>query len=158
MAGESSAPYLFGDLLALARASWVREMATRLDGRGYRDYRRSDAAVMRILRRRPAAIGQLGETLGVTRQAARKLATGLEQRGYASIEQDGRDARRLNVVLTDAGHAYAGAVVDTIDALNREFRSRVEPIALTAADAVLRSAIFDQADRDRAAALVLPPD
>src|ERR1035438_6977062 len=33
--GKSTAPYLFGDLLALARQSWVRQMAGRLNQLGY---------------------------------------------------------------------------------------------------------------------------
>jgi hypothetical protein len=60
------------------------EMSGRLTGRDYDDYRRSDAAALRLLRRGPAAVGQLGTVLGVTRQAARKVADGLQQRGYAN--------------------------------------------------------------------------
>ena len=81
---STSPPYLFGDLLALARQSWVRQMASRLDQRGYSGYRRSDAAVMRFLTRDAAPIGQLGSVLGVSRQAARKIADGLVQRRYAA--------------------------------------------------------------------------
>ena len=32
----------------------------------------------------PLPVGRLGAGLGVTRQAARKVADGLEQRGYAT--------------------------------------------------------------------------
>ena len=92
---KSSATYLFGDLLALARRSWVREMGSRLEQLGYRDYRRSDAAVLRLLWREPLAVGGLGSRLGISRQAARKLVATLEQRGYASAERDAADARRL---------------------------------------------------------------
>lgn len=43
---ESRGPHRFGDLLALARQSWVAEMARGLAAMGYGDYHRSDAAVM----------------------------------------------------------------------------------------------------------------
>jgi DNA-binding MarR family transcriptional regulator len=142
---KSSAPYLFGDLLALARRSWVTQMASRLEERGYRDYRRSDAAAMRLLRRRGLSIGQLGAALGVTRQAARKLTDGLERRGYVRIEQDRRDSRRLNILLTDEGEAYARAVVDVIQALNDELAERVDRDQLAAAAAVLRAVLDDAA-------------
>jgi DNA-binding MarR family transcriptional regulator len=157
VAPESSPTYLFGDLLALARQSWVRAMADRLQQRGHGDYRRSDAAVLRLLRRRPLSIGELGEVVGVTRQAARKMAAGLQQRGYARLERDPDDSRRLNVVLTAAGEAYAGEISDVIEILNRELRERVEPDELLAADTVLRVAIGDARERARAGLLVRPP-
>ena len=157
MSETSTTPYLFGDLLALARQSWVRQMASRLRQLGYADYRRSDAAALRLLRRGPVPVGRLGVVLGVTRQAARKVADGLEQRDYARTERDAHDFRRLNVVLTPGGMAYAQAIVEVIDALNRELSRRVDPDQLIAADAVLRAAITGEGDRERAAFLVQPP-
>lgn len=131
-------------------------MATRLEGRGYRDYRRSDAAVMRLLRHRGLSIGELGAALGITRQAARKLTDGLERRGYARTEQDPRDSRRLNILLTNEGEAYAQAVVEVIQALNRELADRVDSDQLAAADTVLRAAL-DQDTRARAERRVTRP-
>jgi DNA-binding MarR family transcriptional regulator len=154
---KSSSTYLFGDLLALARRSWVREMETRLERLGYGDYRRSDAAVLRLLWREPLAVGGLGSRLGISRQAARKLVATLEQRGYARAERDVADARRLNVVLTTRGEAYARSITAVIEALNSALASRVEPAQLAAADAVLRAAIGSERERARAAALVDPP-
>lgn len=158
MAQESTSPvYLFGDLLALARQSWVREMARRLEARGYADYRRSDAMAMRRLRRGPVAIGQLGERLGITRQAARKLVDGLVQRGYVVVERDPTDARRLNAILTPHGSRYAEAMAEVVEALNRDLAGRVDPAQLQAADAVLRAAIADEA-LQAVARRVEPPD
>ncbi len=138
---KSTSPYLFGDLLALARQSWVRQMAGRLCELGYDDYRRSDAATLRLLRRGPVPIGQLGSVLGTTRQAARKVVDGLLRRGYARTESDPRDARRTNIVLTPSGHEYARVVVEVIAVLNRELSARVDPAELRAADGVLRAVI-----------------
>jgi DNA-binding MarR family transcriptional regulator len=154
---SSSTPYLFGDLLALARRSWVQTMARRLEGLGYADYRRSDAAALRLIARRPLAVGELGAFLGVTRQAARKLVAGLEQRRYARLERDPRDSRRRTVVLTPAGEAYAAAIVATLETMNRELGEQVDHAALIAADAVLRASLADDSARRRADALVAPP-
>jgi predicted ArsR family transcriptional regulator len=55
---------------------------------GYDDYRRSDAAASSRLLQSPAAVGRLGEVLGVTRQAARKVLEGLGQRQLATTERD----------------------------------------------------------------------
>jgi DNA-binding MarR family transcriptional regulator len=128
---------LFGDVLALARERWVREMARRLAARGYREYRRSDAFALRFLSTGPRALGEFAAPFGATRQAARKMVTGLIQRGYASLEVDPRDARRRRVLLTTAGREYAKAVIHTIDALNREVASIVDPADLATARSVL---------------------
>lgn len=149
--------YQFGDLLALARQSWVRQMAAGLERAGFDDYRRSDAAVVRLLAREPLTVGSLGAIVGVTRQAARKLADGLERRGYARTDRDDGDARKLLISLTPRGRAYARAIVATIDERNRELARRVAPEQLAAADAVLRAAILDPQDRSRAARLVSRP-
>ncbi len=156
MAAESTATYRFGDLLALTRQSWIGQMSSRLERLGYTDYRRSDAAAMRMLRRGPLPVGHLGAGLGVTRQAARKVADGLEQRGYATTERDSRDTRQLNVTLTQAGRDYARAITAVIEELNREVARRVSPAQLAVADTVLRAALFDDSARQRAAQLPRP--
>jgi DNA-binding MarR family transcriptional regulator len=116
-------------------------MARRLEELGYPDYRRSDAAVMRLLRRGPTPVGRLGAVLGVSRQAARKVDDGLAQRGYAGTERDETDSRKLNVVLSPRGEDYARAVVEVIGALNSELADRLHPAQLAAAEEVLRAVI-----------------
>jgi DNA-binding MarR family transcriptional regulator len=155
---RSTASYRFGDLLALARQSWLGEMARRLAALGYDEYRRTDAAVMRLLLRGPLPVGQLGMPLGVTRQAARKVADGLEQRGFATTGRDQRDARQLNVTLTPAGRDYARAIVTVIGELNREVARRTDPAQLAAADAVLRAVLFDDSARQRAERVPRPAE
>ncbi|HUB22203.1 MAG TPA: MarR family transcriptional regulator [Streptosporangiaceae bacterium] len=157
MAAESNPTYRFGDLLGLARQSWVGQMASRLERYGYADYRRSDAAALRMLWQGPLPVGRLGAVLGVTRQAARKVADGLEQRGYATTERDSRDTRQLNVTLTPVGRDYARAIIHIIEQLNREVAAQVTPAQLAAADAVLRAALFDDSTRQRASLVPRPP-
>ena len=157
MAAESNPTYRFGDLLGLTRQSWVGQMASRLERYGYADYRRSDAAALRMLWQGPLPVGHLGAVLGVTRQAARKVADGLEQRGYATTERDARDTRQLNVTLTPVGRDYARAIIQVIEQLNREVAARVTPAQLAAADAVLRAALFDDSAQQRASLVPRPP-
>jgi DNA-binding MarR family transcriptional regulator len=148
--------YRFGDMLALARQSWIHRMAAELESRGFADYRITDAATLRRLRRGSVSVGELGVPLGVTRQAARKVVRGLEERGYASTLQDADDARKLNVVLTAAGREYADAIIEVIALLNRGVAARVSPDQLAAADAVLRASIEDESVA-RLAAYLSPP-
>ena len=98
-----------------------------------------------------------GTALGVTRQAARKVADALVQRGYATTERDSTDARQLNVILTPVGQDYARAITAVIAELNRELSTRVDAEQLAAADAVLRAALFDDSTRQRASRLPRPP-
>ena len=158
MAGESTAEYRFGDLIALARWSWLGQMTSRLERLGYAGYRRGDAAVLRMLWPDPLPVGRLGASLGVTRQAARKVADGLVQRGYATTERDVQDTRQLNVTLTQLGRDYAVAVAAVIAELNREVAGRVSADQLTAADAVLRAALFDDSARRRASRVPQPSE
>lgn len=116
-------------------------MASRLGALGYHGYRRTDASVLRYLRRDELTIGQLGASLGVTRQAARHVVDGLEARGYAHATRDALDTRRVRIVLTNPGRTYADAVVDVVHSLNREVADRLDPDQLDAARAVLRSII-----------------
>ena len=115
-------------------------MAARLEGLGYSDYRPSDAALMRLLVRGPMAVGRIGDVLGVTRQAARKAVDGLASAAMPAPSAT-EDSRKLNVVLTAHGQAYAGAVTDVIGALNSELGAVVDPVMLSAAEVVLRSVI-----------------
>lgn len=149
--------YPFGDMLALARQSWLGEMSGRLAGRGYDDYRRADAAALRLLRYGPAAVGRLGTVLGVSRQAARKVADGLQQRGYVTTGRNPRDTRQVDITLTPAGQDYARAVTDVIAELNREVTKRTDLAQLASADAVLRAVLFDESTRQRASRLPRPP-
>jgi len=157
MTTESTPAYPFGDLVALARLSWVTEVTSRLERLGYAGFRRGDAAVMRVLWQGPLPVGRLAAVLGVTRQAGRKIADALEQRGYATTERDSRDTRQLNVTLTAVGRDYARAVITVTEELNREVAGRVSPAQLAAADTVLRAALFDDSARQRASKVPPPP-
>jgi DNA-binding MarR family transcriptional regulator len=152
---EANSIYRFGDLLALARASWVAQMERELDRRGFAGYRRSDAATMRRLLAGPVPIGVLGAMLGITRQAARKVATALEQRGHVATRPDPDDARKVNIVLTAKGRRYASAVVAVVEQLNRAVAERVAGDRLAAADEVLRAVVAGE--QYRALADRVPP-
>lgn len=156
MASASRSPYHFGDLLALAREHWVRQMAHEVACAGFDDYRRTDAAVVRLLGRRPRSIGQIGAALGISRQAARKLVTGLERRGFVTTARNAGDARQIDVGLTSRGDAYARAITHAIVTLDRRLAGRVTPAQLVTADAVLRASLPPGA-HEQARHLVPPP-
>lgn len=147
--------YRFGDLLALARRSWVRRLSSRATSDGFADYRRSDTVLLRILAREAQPIGRIGDALGISRQGARKLADGLVARGYAELGGDPSDARRTLVRLTDRGVAYHHTLAEASRSLDEEMR-RLPFSDLVAADAVLR-AVLTADDRRLADAAVPSP-
>jgi DNA-binding MarR family transcriptional regulator len=157
MATNASPPYRFGNLLALARLSWIEQIRERMREAGFPDYRRTDAGILAFLLQQPLAIGQLGEALRISRQAARQLADGLVERGYATFGSDDADARRTLVVLTPRGKAYGRAIWTAQDALNETVRNRVSEADLAAADAVLRAVFPDDNARERVAERLPPP-
>jgi DNA-binding MarR family transcriptional regulator len=137
MSPDPVAKMLFGDLLAQARERWIRVMAQRLGALGFHDYRRSDPLVMRSLRGGAVSLGSLGVTLGVTRQAARKVVNGLVDRGYAHVTTSTEDSRRRLVELTPRGRDYHAAVVATLRALHDQVVDNVDAQQLAAAYGVL---------------------
>ncbi len=157
MATDANPPYRFGNLLARARRSWIEQVRDRMQEAGFPGYRPSDALVLALLLQRPLAIGQLGEAVGISRQAARQMADGLVERGYATFGADEADARRTLVVLTRRGKAYGRAIWTAQDALNETVRSRVSEADLAAADAVLRAVFPDDKARQRVDERMPPP-
>jgi DNA-binding MarR family transcriptional regulator len=128
---------LFGDLLAMTRERWIRAMAQRVSVLGFEDYRRSDPLVLRSLRSGEVPLGSLTATLGLTRQGARKVVSGLVERGYARVSTSTVDTRRRMVELTPRGREYLAVVVATLRALNDEVVNGVDAAQLDAAYAVL---------------------
>jgi DNA-binding MarR family transcriptional regulator len=157
MPRDASSPYRFGDVLALARHAWVLRMAREMDARGYPGYKISDAATVRTLLGGPTPVGAFAGILGVSRQAARKVARGLERRGYATAQRDAADARRINISLTPRGVAYARAVTDVIRQLNLEIADAVTAEQLVAVDGVLRAALANAPQLRPAAARIPRP-
>jgi len=157
MAADARAAYRFGDLLALARGSWIRQVRVRVEAQGFPGYRRSDSWTTRLLAREPCPLGRLGEGVGITRQASRKLADGLVERGYATLSPDPSDGRRTLVVLTARGESYGRAVASAQRALNVAIRRKVSAEELLAADAVLRAVLPDHDERSRIDRLVPAP-
>ena len=158
MARKSTGDYRFGDLLALARQSWITQMADGLTARGYPDYRRSDAASVRQLQRgadvdRPARRRPGRVPPGRPQGRRRPGRPGLRRR----TARDGTDTRQVNVTLTPAGQGYAKAVTKVIEQLNRELTRRVDPADLAAADAVLRAVLADERAQRVAEFLGRPP-
>src|SRR4029077_10064578 len=116
-------PESFNDLLALARLRWLSGLRAELAGRGFTDFRRGDGAWVRILGNEPQGPGEIAELIGISPQAATKMADSLERRGYVERNDDEADRRRVVLHLTDLGHRYERAIIEVVDALDESFRA-----------------------------------
>jgi DNA-binding MarR family transcriptional regulator len=90
-------------------------------------------------------IGELAETLGVTQQAASKVAVELEQLGYVERRGDPSDRRVTRLSFTDAGAAAVATARRARSGLQRALADRVEAEDLAAAHRVL-TALLIQVD------------
>ncbi len=139
--GTTAGDVALGDALALARQRWIHEAQRRVLAAGYQGFKRSDTVVLRRLRRGSAALVDLAEVMGVTRQAARKVVTDLQERGYVVATRDERDARRTLVTLTDSGEKYARTLAHVASDMNREASLVLESQDVEVALRVLRAMI-----------------
>src|SRR6185503_7341113 len=97
--------------LAAMFAGWAMadEVQRRIAADGMDDLRFADGLVFQHLVGGPIAIGELGERMGVTQQAASKSVADLERRGYVERVAGAADGRVRHVSLTERGPAATTA-------------------------------------------------
>jgi DNA-binding MarR family transcriptional regulator len=115
----------------MAFRSLMDEMHARLAKRGVRDIRPAYGFVLLAARERPLGVGDVGELLGTTKQAASKLVDNLEADGYVTRVASKSDARERRIELTARGHQLLEKVEVIYRELEREWseiigRDRVE--------------------------------
>ena len=101
-------------LLARACERLVGSVFAALDDAGFRGLSATSALAIRALAQAPATAATLAHELGVTPQAAGKIATDLERAGLAERGADDRDARVRPLRLTARG-AEAAAAMSTAE-------------------------------------------
>lgn len=99
-------------LLAMAFHAIMEEVHARLAEEGFDDVRPAHGFAFQYLSVRGGATAvELGEHLGVTKQAAVQLVDELERRGYVERRPHPTDRRARVVVLAARGWACVGRVV-----------------------------------------------
>jgi DNA-binding MarR family transcriptional regulator len=100
-------------LLAMAFRSVMDEVHEHLAAEGFGDVRPAHGFVFQYLSHREGATAvELGQHLGVTKQAAVQLVDELEQRGYVERRPHPTDGRSRMVVLAPRGWACVQRVVE----------------------------------------------
>ncbi|MFD5552440.1 MarR family winged helix-turn-helix transcriptional regulator [Streptomyces sp. NPDC127068] len=106
-------------LLGITFQLVLSEFVSRLDAAGYDDLRPVHGLVFQALRGPGATSSELGEHLGVTKQAAGQIIDDLEERGYVERRPHPAGGRRKLVVLTSKAldHlAVAGRILHELEA------------------------------------------
>ena len=104
--GDLAGDQPLGRLLAMALAAVIDELHERLAGVGWPRVRPMWGFVLLALRDRPRNIGEVGELLGVTKQAAAKVVASLVDEGLVERRQDPGDRRAAVLGLTPDGHRF----------------------------------------------------
>jgi DNA-binding MarR family transcriptional regulator len=115
--------------------------------RGYEDVRPAhDFALHSILAGAENA-SELGRAMSVTKQAAARTITVLEQRGYIAREADAADRRKMRLRITARGMALLREGEAIFEAMRDELEAQVGAESLAAAEDVLRALVGDNTIR-----------
>ena len=111
----------FARLFAMAYRSLVDELHERLRLRGWTDLRPAFGFALLAARDDPITVTGLAALMGVTKQAASKLAGELVGAGYLTYVAEGDDARVRPLRLTAKGARLLATVEEIYDELDAEW-------------------------------------
>lgn len=103
MASGDRAGFELPLLLVGAFRSLIDELHRWLAERGHREARPIHGFALQAIGPEGSTISELGRQLGVSKQAAAKTVTALEQVGYVCREPDPKDGRAVRVLRTARG-------------------------------------------------------
>ncbi|MCA9514781.1 MAG: MarR family transcriptional regulator [Myxococcales bacterium] len=107
---EPALPVPLARLLVSAAQTLIDALHARLAARGVHDVRPQYGYVMLAARAAPTTVTAIAALMGVTKQAASKLAAAMEAAGLLAREADAEDGRRVALALTARGHAVLAEV------------------------------------------------
>jgi len=122
-------------ILRAGRAA-IDELHRRLAQRGHPDVRPAHGYAFQAIGAEGTTAGELGQRLGVTKQAAGQMVDDLIRLGYVERGPDPSDGRRRLVTLTPRGVDCLRASAQIFDELLAEWRAQGDDVdaAITALD------------------------
>ncbi|WP_217165945.1 MarR family winged helix-turn-helix transcriptional regulator [Streptomyces sp. AC512_CC834] len=134
--GADLALLLLGGFRSLADAA-TAELARR----GYEDVRPVHDFAMRAITAGADNASELGRRLSVSKQAAAKTITVLQERGYVTQGTDPLDRRRKRLSVTPRGHELLRQGEAIFDELREQWKARIGSDELAALEAHLRTLV-----------------
>jgi DNA-binding MarR family transcriptional regulator len=112
-------------LLAIAYRQLVDDLHVRLRERGRHNVRPAYGFVLLAARDAPVTVSGLADGLGVTKQAASKLAESMVTDGYLQRGEEAADARRRPLILSQDGHRLLSEVEEIYSELESGWAERI---------------------------------
>ena len=114
-------------ILRAGRAA-IDELHRRLAQRGHPDVRPAHGYAFQAVGTAGTTAGELGQRLGVTKQAAGQMVDELVRLGYVDRTPDPGDGRRRLVTLTPRGFDCLRASAEIFDELLAEWRAQGDDV------------------------------
>lgn len=108
-------------LLLMGFRTLIDELHARLAAVGHPDARPMYGFVCQAVGPEGASAVQVGQRLGISKQAAGKLIMTLERAGYVTREPDAHDARRKLVRLSARGRDFLARSAEIFDELQADW-------------------------------------
>jgi DNA-binding MarR family transcriptional regulator len=135
-------------LLLLAGFRTLADQATaELAKRGYDDVRPVHDFALRAILSGADSASELGRRMSITKQAAAKTISVLEERRYISRQPDSTDRRRMQLRVTDRGLAMLQEGETIFDELRQQWERQVGAPSLSSLEETLRQLVADQTIR-----------
>lgn len=135
-------------LLLLAGFRTLADQATtELAQRGYEDVRPVHDFALRAILSGADSASELGRRMSVTKQAAAKTISLLEERRYVTREPDSTDRRRTRLRVTDRGLAMLKAGEAIFDELRQGWEEKVGTASLDSLEETLRELLGEKTIR-----------
>jgi len=135
-------------LLLLAGFRTLADQATaELARRGYEDVRPVHDFAMRAILSGADSASALGRRMFVSKQAAAKTLSVLEERRYVTREPDSTDRRRTKIRVTDRGLAMLQEGETIFDELREQWEQQVGTASLSSLEETLRELLGDKTIR-----------
>jgi DNA-binding MarR family transcriptional regulator len=135
-------------LLLLAGFRTLADQATaELAQRGYEDVRPVHDFALRAILSGADSASALGRKMSVTKQAAAKTISLLEERRYVRREPHSTDHRRTRIRVTDRGLAMLQAGETIFDELREQWEQQVGTASLSSLEETLHELLGDKTIR-----------
>jgi DNA-binding MarR family transcriptional regulator len=135
-------------LLLLAGFRTLADQATaQLAQRGYEDVRPVHDFALRAILSGADSASALGRTMSVSKQAAAKTLSVLEERRYVTREPDSTDRRRMHIRVTDRGLAMLQEGETIFNELREQWEQQVGTSSLSSLEETLRELLGDKTIR-----------
>jgi DNA-binding MarR family transcriptional regulator len=134
------------------RRAWVgyqRRLDAALAAAGFSDRQFPDGRVLRMCRKNPTSISQIGRELGITRQGAHKIVASLRDRRYVRLRTSPTNRSEKIVETTARADEYLATHRKAVRAIERQLRAEIGDDAYLALTNLLRALGDDDEPRLR---------